>query len=205
MERTESYSGSTGVQPTWETGQETGKHTETANTLGNAAQDVSRDAQRRGREVMGKVAGEAQSVVQRLRTEATGALGEGKAQLAAQIGGVARALHASSREFRSDELTGLADLSRGLAEQVEATQHYLEQRSGESLLGDVRRFANRNRALFVGSLFVAGLAAVRFAQSTPPSTPSSARNKTPGTAPSTTVVSRGRNNRTRVKTYRTDD
>ncbi len=203
MEHTESYSGSVRVEDA-----------ETSNSFGNAAQDVSRDAQRRGREVFGKVAGEAQSVAQRLRGEATGALGEGKTQLATQIGGVARALHASSREFRSDDLTGLADLSEGLAEQVEAVEHYLEQRSSESLLSDVRRFAGRHRTLFVGSLFVAGFVAVRFTQSTPPVTSSSTSSaasrgaKTPKTAANTTsattVVSRGRARRSQVKTYRTD-
>ena len=213
MEHSESYSGSAGVRTT----ENYPGETEPANTFSNAAQDVSRDAQKRGREVFGKVAGEAQSVAERLRGEVTGALGEGKAQLATQIGGVARALKASSREFRNDDLTGLADLSEGLAEQVEAVEHYLEQQSSESLLSDVRRFAGRNRALFVGSLFVAGFVAVRFAQSTPPTspagttsasrsagTPTTAKTASAKTTSETTVVSRDRANRSQVKTYRTD-
>lgn len=134
------------------------------NTFGHAAQDVTKDAQRRGQAVFSKVADEAQTFAHRLRGEATGALGEGKAQLASQIGGVARALKASSREFRNDELTGLANLSNSLAAEVETAQHYLDERSSEALLTDLRTFATRHRGLFVGSLFLAGLVAVRFSR-----------------------------------------
>ena len=202
MEHNESYSGSARVRTTEDYLEDHPRETGPANTFGNAAQDVGKDAQKRGREVFGKVADEAQSVALRFRGEATGALGEGKTQLAAQIGGVARALKASSREFRHDNLVGLADLSEELAEQVEAAQHYLDERSGESLLADIRTFASRNRTLFVGSLFVAGLVTARFAQSAPGSSTSSS-----GTQPqpaTTTVVSRERNRQSRVKTYRTD-
>ena len=203
MEHSESYSGSAGDRTT----EAYSGTSEPANTFGNAAQDVGRDAQKRGREVFGKVTDEAQSVALRFRGEAESALSEGKTQLAAQIGGVARALKASSREFRHDNLPGLADLSEGLAEQVEAAQHYLSERSGETLLADIRTFASRNRALFVGSLFVAGFAAVRFAQSTPnsstPGSSNSGRQPRPATA-TTTVVSQGQVKRRRVKTYRTD-
>ncbi len=190
MEHTESYSGSARVR--------TEGQAEAAdpNTFGNAAQDVTKDAQRRGQEVLNKVADEAQTLVGRLREEATGALGEGKAQLASQIGGVARALKASSREFRSDKLTGLADLSEGLAGEVEAVRHYLDDRSGESLLTEFRTFASRNRGLFVGSLFVAGLVAVRFAQSTPPDKSAAPRPKRSGKSRTTVVTGN------RVNTYR---
>lgn len=182
MEHTESYSGSARVYPEDQTEVPAGDH----NTFRDAAQDVTKDAQRRGQEVLNKVADEAQTFVGRVRGEATGALGEGKAQLASQVGGVARALRASSREFRSDKLTGLANLSEGLAEEVEAVHRYLDERNSESLLTDFRTFANRNRGLFVGSLFLAGLVAVRFAQSTPPDAPVATRRA------KTTVVTGGR-------------
>ncbi len=189
MEPNKSYSGSTGA-----------RRTEDQDTFGYAAQDVSRDAQRRGQEVFSKVADEAQSLTGRLRDEATGALGEGKTQLTAQIGGVARALKASSRELRRDNLGSLADLSDDLVGQVEAVEHYLGDRSSGALLEDFRSFAGRHRGLFVGSLFVAGLLAVRFAQSSP-----SIRRRSEGTekttpkatTPKTTVVSG------RVATYKT--
>ncbi len=209
-ERTESYSGSAGVRTRAQTEARTEVRINAQaergdpNTFGQAAQGVTQEAKRRSQEVLGKVADEAQTFVGRVRGEATGALGEGKAQLASQIGGVARALRASGREFRGDSLTGLADLSEGLAGEVEAVENYLAERSGESLVADVRTFANRNRALFVGSLFVAGLVAVRFAQSTPPTTQGSAKQSSvrQGSVPrtgrsKTTVVTRGG-----VNTYR---
>ena len=200
MEHAESYSGSAGVR-TENRAERQADVQNDPNTFGHAAQDVTRDAKKRGQEVLGKVTDEAQTFVGRLRGEATLALGEGKTQLAAQIGGVARALHASSREFRNDSLAGLADLSEGLAEEVEAVETYLDDRSSESLVADFRTFAGRNRGLFIGSLFAAGLLAVRFAQSTPRAAQQSTAQRgttEQGSSSRTTVITKNR-----VKTYRT--
>lgn len=158
-----------------------------------ASREVAQDARRRSQEVVEKAAHEAQLVAGRLRDQAGSALNDGKAQLAGQISGVARALKASSRQLRDDDLGDLAVFSDGLAAQVEAVQRYLDTQSGDTLLEDVKRFARRRRGLFVGSLLVAGLLAARFAQSTPGRSPRTAR---PQTAPgrrgrSTTVVSAG--------------
>lgn len=171
----------------------TGGNTVTAQS---AAEEVAQDARRRGEEVVGKAAHEAQRLAGRFREQAGGALGEGKTQLASQIGGVARALKASSEQLRKDDLGSLADLSDGLAGQVEAVQHYLGERSGEALLGDLRIFARR-RGLFVGSLLAAGLLAARFAQSSADRTQTGRGGATrSGARGSATVVSQGR-----VRTY----
>lgn len=135
----------------------------------NATREVADEARRRGQEVADKAVREAQQVAGRFRDQAGGALGAGKAQLAEQIGGVARALKASSNQLRRDDLGGLADLSDTLAAEVESVQGYLRDRSGEALLGDLQTFARRRRGLFVGSLLVAGLLTARFAQSRTPS------------------------------------
>lgn len=162
-----------------------------------AAQDVTDDARRRGGEVVRQAGDEARGLAERLRGEATGALGGGKTQLAAQIGGVAKALRAGGREFRGDDLGGLATFSDALAEQVEAVERYLEERSSEALLGDLRSFAGRHRGLFIGSLLVAGFVAVRLAQRDQAAPPSAPR-RAPGVV-STTVVTRGG-----VRVHRTD-
>ena len=159
----------------------------------SASREVTADARRRGQAVADKAVHEAGQVAGRLRDQAGSAIGEGKTQLAEQIGGVARALKASSEQFRGDELGGLADLSDSLAGQVEATQHYLRNTDSDALLGDVQAFARRRRGLFIGSLLFAGLVTAHFAgRSTPERTVST---KKPSAA---TVVARGG-----VKTYRT--
>ncbi len=163
-------------------------------TFRDAARDVTDDARRRGREVVRGAGDEARGFAERLRGEATGALGGGKTQLAAQIGGVARALRAGGREFRGDDLSGLASVSNALAEQVEAVQDYLSERSSEALVSDLRGFAREHRALFVGSLLVAGFLAVRFVQSD-----RAPARAVPARAQTTTVVARGR-----VGVHRTD-
>lgn len=157
-------------------------------TFKGAVQDVTDDARRRGREVVRGAGDEARRLTERLRGEATGALGGGKAQLAAQIGGVAKALRAGSQEFRGDNLGGLATFSDALAEQVEAVGRYLEERSSEALLGDVRTFAREHRGLFIGSLLVAGFVAVGLAGRDRPERV----RPVPPRAGRTTVVARGR-------------
>lgn len=160
-----------------------------------ASREVAQDARRRGQEVVEKAAHEAQLVAGRLRDQAGGALGDGKAQLAEQIGSVARALKASSQQLRHDDLGDLAELSDALAGQVEAVQSYLSAQSSDALLEDVKRFARRRRGLFVGSLLVAGLLAARFAQSSAPQPQRRVQTTRPQAAratTATTVVSTGK-------------
>lgn len=160
----------------------------------SATREVAQDARRRGLEVVDKAAHEAQRVADRFREQAGGALGEGRAQLAEQIGGVARALKASSRQLRQDELGGLADLSDGLAGQVEAVQHYLSEQDSAALLSDLKTFARRRRGLFVGSLLFAGLLVARFAQTGTPGDQARAQtrvSRAPVRSGSATLISRG--------------
>lgn len=161
----------------------------------SAGREVAADARRRGQAVADKAVHEAGQVAGRFRDQASSALSEGKTQLAEQIGGVARALKASSDQFRGDELGGLADLSDSLAGQVEATQHYLRDTSSDALLNDVQAFARRRRGLFIGSLLFAGLVTAHFAGR---STPERAVSKGKKRSSAATVVTRGG-----VKTYRT--
>lgn len=162
------------------------------NTFKEAAQDVTDDARRRGREVVRRAGDEAKGLAERLRTEATGALGGGKTQLAAQVGGVAKALRAGGREFRGDDLGGLASLSDAVAEQVEAVQTYLSERTSEALIDDVRAFASRHRGLFIGSLIVAGFVAARLVQSDRAARGPVRTAPVPAVPVKTVVVSRGR-------------
>lgn len=160
----------------------------------SATREVADDARRRGQEVADKAVREAQQVAGRFRDQAGNALGAGKDQVAEQIGGVARALKASSNQLRRDELGGLADLSDALADQVEAVQGYLRERSGEALLDDLQTFARRRQGLFVGSLLVAGLLTARFSQSQTPK----AQGESRPSQRSATFVTRARGG---VKTY----
>lgn len=171
-------------------GERTQNQPEAEGTVKSAAQDVTQDARRRGQEVISKVANEAQGIAGHFRDQAGSAFGEGKTQLVAQIGGVARAFKASSAQLREDDLAGLASFSDTLAGQVEAVHTYLDERSSEDLLTDVQTFARRRRGLFIGSLIAAGLIAVRFARSSAPA-PERGAPVRPVTVRPATVVSRG--------------
>lgn len=181
------------------TGVYTSESSDSGNDVKSATREVMGEARRRSQEVADKAVHEAGQVASRFRDQAGSAISAGKTQLADQIGGVARALKASSSQLRGDELGGLADLSDTLAGQVEAAQHYLRERSGEVLLGDLQTFARRRRGLFVGSLLFAGLLTAHFAGRGTPNRAAGgaeARRSSSATPPSATVVTRGE-----VKTY----
>lgn len=162
----------------------------------DATQEVLSDARGLSREVAQKAAEQAREVAKQVQQQGLGALEGGKVQLAEQIYGVAKALRRGSEQFRTDDLGGLADLSDDLAEQADAVQRYLKERRGDALLRDLKTFATERRALFVGSLFVTGLLAVRFmgasktARSGSPGSRAQAARRAPASA-SPTVVTRG--------------
>lgn len=131
---------------------------------GEAAKHAAGDAAESAKQVGRKAAHEAQNAVQAARDSARSSIDAGKHEVAQQVGHIARALRDTSETLRSDEFTTLADQGDLLAQRIEDAEHYLEERSLSELLEDVRAFARRRPAVFVGGMFALGLAAARFLQ-----------------------------------------
>ena len=100
------------------------------------------------------------------RDRAATSLGEGKNQVADQIGAVAHAFRQAGTELRTEgQGQRLAGLTDAMARQAEQAADYLRRADGEVLRQDVERLARRQPALVLGSAFVAGLLGARFLKS----------------------------------------
>ncbi|ADI15846.1 hypothetical protein [Truepera radiovictrix] len=150
----------------------------------DAVQDLLVEARKRGQGVAEQAAREVRGAAKTLQGRGAHALERGRGRLAERVGGLARALRRGSAQLRADSLPSLATFGDRIAEEAEAVERYLQGCNGEELLHDLQRFARERRSLFVGSLFLAGVAAARFMRS-PGVTPQ------PGEAVGSRVVIRG--------------
>jgi hypothetical protein len=114
------------------------------------ADDVKRQIKGKAHEV----AEQAQSVVE-----------GGKARFAERARGVAEALHHASDGLRAEDQEDVARYTQKVAEKIEHLSGVLRDRDLASMASDVKRFAQRQPALFLGGAFTAGLMAARFIKS----------------------------------------
>ena len=129
----------------------TGESTnEDINNGSQTADDVKRQLKDKAHEV----AEQAQSAVE-----------SGKARFAERAHGVAEALHHASDGLRAEDQEEVARYTQNVAEKIEQLSGFLRDRDLASLAGDVKRFAQRQPALFLGGAFTAGLVAARFIKS----------------------------------------
>lgn len=91
----------------------------------------------------------------------------GRAEVATQLGGVARALHSASEQLRSEEQGRAGYYTDLLGEQADQLAHYLEEHDATDLLGEVEDFARRQPLLFLGGCAAAGFALGRFFKASP--------------------------------------
>jgi hypothetical protein len=132
--------------------QSTGDSTNEADT--NNASQTADDVKRQLKDKAHQVAGQAQSAVE-----------SGKARFAERAHGVAEALHHASDGLRAEDQEEVARYTQNVAEKIEQLSGFLRDRDLASLAGDVKRFAQRQPALFLGGAFTAGLVAARFIKS----------------------------------------
>jgi hypothetical protein len=92
-------------------------------------------------------------------------LSAGKSRAAEGLGSVANALRKTGEQLRSeqdDSLTGYLDTA---AQKVDGVSHYLKDRSLSDVAGDLKSFARREPALFLGGALALGLIGGRFLKS----------------------------------------
>jgi hypothetical protein len=100
------------------------------------------------------------------RDRAATSLGEGKSQVADQIGAVAHAFRQAGNQLRTEgQGQRLAGLTDAMARQADEAADYLRRADGEVLRQDVERLTRRQPALVLGGAFVAGLIGARFLKS----------------------------------------
>jgi hypothetical protein len=89
----------------------------------------------------------------------------GKERVAERAHGVAEALHHVADNLRSEDQAEVATYTEKVADNVEKLAGFLRGRDLSSMVSDVKRFAQRQPALFLGGAFTAGLIAARFLKS----------------------------------------
>lgn len=97
--------------------------------------------------------------------QAQSAVEGGKARFAERAHGVAEALHHASDGLRAEDQEEVARYTEKVAEKIEQLSGFLRERDLASMASDVKRFAQRQPALFLGGAFTAGLLAARFIKS----------------------------------------
>jgi ElaB/YqjD/DUF883 family membrane-anchored ribosome-binding protein len=117
------------------------------------------------REVKEKVVEEAKSSMRQARDSATSSLNQSRNRAADSIGSIATAVRSTGDRLRSDNQTGVADLTDSLADQAERLSSYLRSRDLRGARDDLERFARQQPAVAIGVALAIGMLGARFIKS----------------------------------------
>jgi hypothetical protein len=153
--------------PTGTAGTATGDEPKGGGTVGARAQI---------REVKDQVVDQAKSSFRQARDSAGTSLKQSRNQAADRISGIAGAVRGTSERLRSDNQTGVANLTDSLADQVERLSSYLRDRDLNEFRQDLEGFARRQPAVAVGVSLALGMLGARFIKSSQRQAGSSVRS-----------------------------
>ena len=117
------------------------------------------------RDMKEKVVEEAKSSVRQARDSATSSLNQSRNRAADSIGSIASAVRSTGERLRSENQTGVADLTDSLADQVERLSSYLRSRDLRGARDDLERFARQQPAVAIGVALAIGMLGARFIKS----------------------------------------
>jgi gas vesicle protein len=119
------------------------------------------------RDVKDQVVDQAKHSFRDARDSASSSLNQSRTQAADRIGSIAGAVRSTGDRLRSENQTGIADLTDSLADSVERLSSYLRDRDLSAVRQDVESFARRQPAVAIGVALAVGLVAARFIKSSP--------------------------------------
>lgn len=93
---------------------------------------------------------------------------ERKSLAAEECGIFGSAIRAAAQSLEEDGQTSVANYAEMCADQLENTADYLRERRLSDMYHDANGFARKHPEIFLGGLFVAGLAAARFLKASEP-------------------------------------
>lgn len=117
------------------------------------------------RDVKNQVVDSARQSFRQARDSAGSSLNQSRQQAADRISGIASAVRGTSERLRSDQQERVADLTDGLADQVERLSAYLRDRDLTDFRRDVESFARRQPAVAIGVALALGVIGARFIKS----------------------------------------
>src|SRR3954454_21160979 len=117
----------------------------------------------------GEVADQAQQkvgeVVDQAKQTVTSQVSSRKDQAAESLHTVADALRQTGDDLRGREQAAVAQYASMAADRVQDLSQFIRERDVNQIVGDVERYARRNKGLFLGGAFALGLVAARFLKS----------------------------------------
>ena len=117
------------------------------------------------RELKQEVVGQTRQALKQARDRTGSSLGESKAQLADQLGGLASAFQRTTEQLRQEDRTTVAGLTEAVARQADQAANYLRQADVRAARQDLERLARRRPTLVLGGALALGLVAARFLKS----------------------------------------
>lgn len=91
-----------------------------------------------------------------------------KDRAAHSLGSMAQALRETGQQRCEQDQADVTPYTDRIASEVERFSGYIERHNLGEMVGDVKRFARRQRALFLGGVFILGLMGARFLKSIAP-------------------------------------
>jgi len=117
----------------------------------------------------GEVADQAQQkmgeVVDQAKQTVTSQVSSRKDQAAESLHTIADAIRHTGDDLRGQEQAAVAQYASMAADRVEEFSQFIRERDVNQIVGDVERYARRNKGLFLGGAFALGLVAARFLKS----------------------------------------
>ncbi len=111
---------------------------------------------------LGRLAAQqAAELAARAREQGEQAIYDGKSQAAAQIAAVGSAVRRAADKLYDQDSASLAEYVDGAADRVEAVARHIDEGGLADLAHDAEMLARRKPLLFLGGMFVAGLASAR--------------------------------------------
>ncbi len=92
-----------------------------------------------------------------------------KHNLAETLHHVCEALRAASGKLKEENNEGVAEYTEALSERLDEAADYVDEVPVEDMLSNIERFARRQPHIFLGGMFLVGMAAARFLKAANPS------------------------------------
>ena len=110
-------------------------------------------------------------IVDRVKEQAAAQFSTQKDRATNGLGSVAAAIRQTGQPLRDNDQSMLADYAATAADQIDRFSSRLRERDLESLMRDVKGFAQRQPAVFIGAAFAVGVIAARFFKSSGDTSP----------------------------------
>ena len=131
----------------------------------NTAEQRAPETTAKAQEIGDRIQHEAQRLTQEAKAQGQALFQDQKDAVAAQVNGLATALHRTADELQTQNQSAIAQYTQQAAEGIERFSQTLKDRDMGALIGQVESFARNQPGAFIGSAALLGFMAARFLKS----------------------------------------